>query len=159
MFCFCLNHDADERFRAARADEHASLAGELPLLLRDGRGECIGRHDGILDAAFMRNGDVEQHLRILRADGRPAPLSDAEAAYIVCLGWEMLQPSVVRRLPDGGGQPISGPLLDLDPDTYRINWHRRRAIVTLTILGDAHEIELSILPAPPAEQTPGSPAG
>lgn len=25
---------------------------------------------GILDAAFMRNGDVEQHLRILRADGR-----------------------------------------------------------------------------------------
>ena len=70
MFCFCLNHDADERFRAARADEHASLAGELPLLLRDGRGECIGRHDGILDAALMRNGDVEQHLRILRADGR-----------------------------------------------------------------------------------------
>ena len=70
MFCFCLNHDADERFRAARADEHAHLTGELPLLLRDGRGECIGRHDGILDAALMRNGDVEQHLRILRADGR-----------------------------------------------------------------------------------------
>ena len=106
-------------------------------------------------------------LRILRADGRPAPLPAAEAAYIVCLGWEMLQPSVVRRLPDGGGQPISGPLVDLDPDMYRINWHRRRAIVTLTILGDAHEIELSILPAtpaglppaPPVEQTPGSPAG
>lgn len=98
-------------------------------------------------------------LRILRADGRPAPLSDAEAAYIVCLGWELLQPSVVRRLPDGEGQPISGPLMDLNPDTYRINWHRRRAIVTLTILGDAHEIELSILPAPSAEQTSGSPAG
>ena len=102
---------------------------------------------------------VHNVLRILRADGRPSPLSDAEAAYIVCLGWDTLQPSVVQHLTDGSGQPISGPLLDLDPDMYRINWHRRRAIVTLSVLGEPHTIELSIQPDIPSQQTPGSPAG
>ena len=101
-------------------------------------------------------------IRILTAGGAPSPLPDNEAAYILYLGQNVLHPTYVRRRPDGRAEVVSGILADLDPESYHINWHRRRAIVTLTILGRLRTVELSIHPigpATPAVQTLGIPAG
>ena len=53
LFRFCLNHHADESFRAARTHENAALAVQLFLLLRDGVAQRVRRHDALLHAALM----------------------------------------------------------------------------------------------------------
>ena len=70
------------------------------------------------------------------------------------------------RLPDGSGKVVDGILADMADNIKRIQWHRRRAVVRLTILGVPRTIELSIIPvsgaadaAADAGQTAASPAG
>lgn len=105
-------------------------------------------------------------LRVLQADGRPCPLPPDEAAYISYLGRSVLRPSSVIRMPDGSARVVDGILGDMADSIERVQWHRRRAVVRLTILGVPRTIELSIIPvsgaadaAAEAGQTAASPAG
>lgn len=57
------------------------------------------------DALYYAIVSIPAVLRVLKADGRPAPLPEPEEEYIHFLGDRPLCPSIVRRLPDGSGQP------------------------------------------------------
>lgn len=90
-------------------------------------------------------------LRVLKADGRPAPLPEPEEQYIRFLGEKLLSPSVVRRLPDGRGQPLSGVLTQLSDGNIRYDWHARRATVTISLFGSIKTLHLSFrIPEEPA---------
>lgn len=82
-------------------------------------------------------------LRVLKADGRPAPLPENEERYIRFLGEHTLYPSLVRRLPDGQGQPLSGVLTQLIDGVIRYDWHARRATVTISMFGSVKTLRLS----------------
>lgn len=117
------------------------------------------------DALYYVIRGIPGVLRVLRSGGAPSPLPPDEAAYISYLGRSVLRPSSVLRLPDGSAQAVDGPLCDMEAGLQRVNWHRRRAVVRLTILGVPRTIELSIIPvsapgaAADAGQTAAMPAG
>lgn len=76
-------------------------------------------------------------IRILSVHTVPSPLTDEEALWVEYLGGGPLEPSVA--VPDGGQfRVVSGPLAALEDRIVRIDRHRRRAIVSLTMAG--HEV-------------------
>lgn len=102
------------------------------------------------DALYYAIVSIPAVLRVLKADGRPAPLPEPEEEYIRFLGDRPLCPSIVRRLPDGSGQPLYGILSKLDGKiTY--DWHARRAAATFTLFGSEKTLRLSFrIPEDPA---------
>ncbi len=95
------------------------------------------------DALYYAIVSIPAVLRVLKADGRPAPLPEPEEQYIRFLGEKLLSPSVVRRLPDGRGQPLSGVLTQLSDGNIRYDWHARRATVTISLFGSIKTLRLS----------------
>jgi transcriptional antiterminator NusG len=84
---------------------------------------------------------------------RPQPITEEEVLYIKWLApTEMpLQPSVVQR---HDGHILDGPLLLLKDKIVKLDKHRRRAKVALSVLGDKKPIEMSIRLEGPANGTP-----
>ena len=118
------------------------------------------------DALYYVIRHIPGVLRVLQSGGIPSPLPPDEAAYISYLGRCILRPSTVIRMPDNSAQVVDGILGDMLAGVQRIDWHRRRALVRLTILGTPRTIELSILPVSPevysareAGQTAANPVG
>ena len=74
-------------------------------------------------------------------------LTEQEALWIEYLGGRLLEPSIVE--PDGGGgyRILAGPLEALEEKIIKIDWHRRRALVSLTIAGHEVRLEFSLAAA------------
>lgn len=81
--------------------------------------------------------DTKNVIRILSCGAVPSPLSADEALWVEYLGGGPLEPSVIA--PDGGQfRVVEGPLAALEDKIIRIDRHRRRARLRLTIAG--HEV-------------------
>lgn len=82
-------------------------------------------------------------IRILSCGASPSPLSADEALWVEYLGGGPLEPSVA--VPDGGQfRIVAGPLAAMEDKIIRIDRHRRRAIVSLTIAGHEVRPEFSV---------------
>lgn len=76
---------------------------------------------------------------------RPTPLSGAEVTWLYRIGQQLLRPS---RVDLSGSVPVilEGVLTEFQDALIRIDRHRRRAYLTLPVLGEQKEICLSIAP-------------
>lgn len=93
--------------------------------------------------AHRRLLDTKNVIRILSCGASPSPLSADEALWVEYLGGGPLEPSVA--VPDGGQfRVVSGPLAAMEDKIIRIDRHRRRAIVLLTIAGHEVRPEFSV---------------
>nr|WP_319487252.1 transcription termination/antitermination NusG family protein [uncultured Caproiciproducens sp.] len=82
-------------------------------------------------------------IKLLGNGGQPSPLSPNEEDWIIT--WENpLEPSTVRFVEMGGYQVISGPLTGQNIKILKIDRHRRRAKVEISILGKPKITYLSL---------------
>lgn len=82
-------------------------------------------------------------IRLLGDGGRPSPLTAEEEDWIS--SWESpLKPSTIRFIDSGGYQVISGPLTGQNVKILKIDRHRRRAKVEISILGKPKIAYLSL---------------
>lgn len=88
--------------------------------------------------------DAKNVIRILSCGGIPSPLTDDEALWVEYLGGGPLEPSVIA-LDGGQFRVVEGPLAALEDKLIRIDRHRRRAVVSLTIAGQEMKPEFSVV--------------
>ncbi len=95
------------------------------------------------DTLYFSICNIPAVIRVLKADGQPAALSEDEQRYIHLLGDRVIYPSVVRRRPDGSGKPLYGLLRQLEDGDIQYDWHARRATVDVTLFGSPKRLRLS----------------
>ena len=83
-------------------------------------------------------------VRLLQTSEGPAPLTPEEAANILCMGAEILTPSILYRRQGGGYDILSGVLANYSDYIVNIDAHRKRATVELQVVGEIKRIELSV---------------
>lgn len=87
--------------------------------------------------------DTKNVIRILSSGAMPSPLTDDEALWVEYLGGGPLEPSVIA-LDGGQFRVVEGPLAALEDKLIKIDRHRRRAFVLLTIAGREVRLEFSV---------------
>lgn len=96
---------------------------------------------------YRRLLDTKNVIRILSCSGSPSFLTDQEALWIEYLGGRLLEPSILESDGSGGFRVLAGPLEALEDKIIKIDWHRRRALVSLTIAGHEVRPEFSLAAA------------
>jgi len=96
---------------------------------------------------YYRVRAVPHVLRFLGASGlSPSPLTYLEAEWIKVLsgGGKPLEPTQVRRQPDGSFKIVSGVLGNFATRSIKYDSHARRAKVELSVCGEPKTIQLSV---------------